>query len=98
MVSDKTKKNISTIKELIAQAEEYNGQQQSNSINTKLHQLRAKLISLSDDDVDFFFQRNNSNPRVGTYKITLKCTDETEAFIKDSSEKDSSEEDSSEEE
>lgn len=81
MVSDKTKENISTIKELIAQAEEYNGQQQSNSINTKLHQIRAKLISLSDDDVDFYFQRNNSNPRVGTYKITLKCTDETEAFI-----------------
>ena len=91
MVSEDTQKNLSEIKELIAQAEEYNGQQQSNSINTKLHQIRAKLLRLSDGDVDFYFQRNNSNPRVGTYKITLKCTDEVEAIVKDSSSQDDSE-------
>ena len=85
MVSEETTKNLSEIKELITQAEEYNGQQQSNSINTKLHQLRAKMLRLSDGDVDFYFQRNNSNPRVGTYKITLKCTEEVEALIKDDS-------------
>lgn len=81
MVSENTEANIAEIKELITEAETYNGQQQSNSINTKLHQIRAKLLRLSDGEVDFYFERNNSNPRVGTYKITLKCTDETEAFI-----------------
>ena len=86
MVSENTEANIAEIKEIIAEAEEYNGQQQSNSINTHLHQLRAKLLRLSDGEVDFYFERNNSNPRVGTYKITLKCTDETEAFINESSE------------
>lgn len=81
MVSENTEKNITEIKELIAEAETYNGYQQSNSINTHLHQIRAKLLRLSDGEVDFYFERNNSNPRVGTYKITLKCTDETEAFL-----------------
>ena len=81
MVSKNTEANIDTIKKLIEEAETYNGQQQSNSINTKLHQIRAKLISLSDGEVDFYFERNNSNPKVGTYRITLKCTDETEAFV-----------------
>ena len=81
MVSKNTEANIDTIKKLIKEAETYNGQQQSNSINTKLHQIRNKLISLSDGEVDFYFERNNSNPKVGTYRITLKCTDETEAFI-----------------
>lgn len=81
MVSENTEANIDTIKELIEEAKAHNGQQQSNSINTKLHQIRDKLISLSDGEVDFYFERNNSNPKVGTYRITLKCTDETEAFI-----------------
>ena len=81
MVSKNTEANIDTIKKLIKEAETYNGQQQSNNINTKLHQIRAKLISLSDGEVDFYFERNNSNPKVGTYRITLKCTDATEAFI-----------------
>ena len=81
MVSEDTQANISEIKELIEKAEQYNGQQQSNSINVQLHQIRAKLLRLSDGEVDFYFERNNSNPRVGTYKITLKCTDETEEFL-----------------
>lgn len=92
MVSENTEANIAEIKELITEAETYNGQQQSNSINTKLHQIRAKLLRLSDGEVDFYFERNNSNPRVGTYKITLKCTDETEAFIKGEGEKEQEEE------
>ena len=81
MVSENTKTNKEEILAIIEEAKEYDGYQQSPSTKTKLHQMRAKLISLSDGEVDFYFERNNSNSRLGAYKITLKCTDETEAFI-----------------
>ena len=81
MVSENTKTNKEKILAIIKEAKEYDGYQQSPSTKTKLHQMRAKLISLSDGEVDFYFERNNSNSRLGAYKITLKCTDETEAFL-----------------
>ena len=81
MVSENTKTNKEEILAIIKEAQEYDGYQQSPSTKTKLHQMRAKLISLSDGEVDFYFERNNSNSRLGAYKITLKCTDETEAFL-----------------
>lgn len=81
MVSENTKTNKEEILAIIEEAKEYDGYQQNPSAKIKLHQMRAKLISLSDGDVDFYFERNNSNARLGAYKITLKCTDETEAFL-----------------
>lgn len=81
MVSENTKTNKEEILAIIEEAKEYDGYQQNPSTKIKLHQMRAKLISLSDGDVDFYFERNNSNARLGAYKITLKCTDETEAFL-----------------
>lgn len=81
MVSKNTQTNKEEILTIIKEAKEYDGYQQNPSTKTKLHQMRAKLISLSDGDVDFYFERNNSNSRLGAYKITLKCTDETEAFL-----------------
>ena len=81
MVSENTKTNKEEILAIIKEAKEYDGYQQNPSTKIKLHQMRAKLISLSDGEVDFYFERNNSNSRLGAYKITLKCTDETEAFL-----------------
>lgn len=83
MVNEKTKANKAEILEIIEEAKTYDGYQQNPSTKTKLHQLRAKCISLSDGEVDFYFERNNSNSRLGAFKITLKCTDETEAFLKE---------------
>lgn len=81
MVSENIQTNKEEILTIIKEAKEYDGYQQNPSTKTKLHQMRAKLISLSDGEVDFYFERNNSNSRLGAYKITLKCTDETEAFL-----------------
>lgn len=81
MVSENTKTNKEEILAIIKEAKKYDGYQQNPSTKTKLHQMKAKLISLSDGEVDFYFERNNSNSRLGAYKITLKCTDETEAFL-----------------
>ena len=81
MVSKNTQTNKEEILTIIKEAKEYDGYQQNPSTKTKLHQMIAKLISLSDGEVDFYFERNNSNSRLGAYKITLKCTDETEAFL-----------------
>ena len=81
MVSENTEANKAEILAIIEEAKTYDGYQQNPSSKTKLHQLRAKCISLSDGEVDFYFERNNSNSRLGAYKITLKCTDETEAFL-----------------
>ena len=81
MVSENTKTNKEEILAIIEEAKKYDGYQQNPSTKIKLHQMRAKLISLSDGEVDFYFERNNSNSRLGAYKITLKCTDETEAFL-----------------
>lgn len=83
MVNEKTEANKAEILEIIEEAKTYDGYQQNPSTKTKLHQLRAKCISLSDGEVDFYFERNNSNSRLGAFKITLKCTDETEAFLKE---------------
>ena len=83
MVNEKTEANKAEILEIIEEAKTYDGYQQNPSTKTKLHELRAKCISLSDGEVDFYFERNNSNSRLGAFKITLKCTDETEAFLKE---------------
>ena len=55
MVSENTKTNKEEILAIIKEAQEYDGYQQSPSTKTKLHQMRAKLISLSDGEVDFYF-------------------------------------------
>ena len=73
--------NIDEIASLVAEVKKNDGYQMSNSINTELHMIRGKLIALSDGDVDFYFERVNSNARVGMYKITLKCDDEAEELI-----------------
>lgn len=83
MVNEKTEANKAEILKIIEEAKTYDGYQQNPSTKTKLHELRAKCISLSDGEVDFYFERNNSNSRLGAFKITLKCTDETEAFLKE---------------
>ena len=53
----------------------------SSSIDIHLYGLRGELMALSNDKIDFLFERNNSNPCVGTYRITLKCSEEIEEYI-----------------
>lgn len=81
MINKKIKLNKVKILETINKAREYNGQQQCIGTNIKLHDMRDKLLRLSDGEVDFYFERNNSNIRLGAYRITLKCTDEVEFFL-----------------
>lgn len=82
MTSQKTKDNIDTIVEIIKKAEEYNGKQRSISINMDINQMNSRLLSLSDGDVGLYFEgKNNTNSRLGAYKITLQCDDETQEFV-----------------
>ena len=82
MVSQKTQDNIDEIVELISKAEGYNGQQRSMNINMDINQINSNLIALSDGDVGLYFEgQNNTNSRLGAYKITLKCTDEVQEFV-----------------
>ncbi len=79
----KTEENIEEISSIINSALAYNGVQMCENSKTFLNALRGKLIFLSDGEVDFYFERVNSNARVGMYKITLKCTEDTEKYIEE---------------
>ena len=81
MINQKTRDNIDKIVVILKEALTYNGQQMCENSKTHLNMMRGRLIVLSDGDVDFYFERDNSNARVGTYKITYKCTEEVEDFI-----------------
>ena len=80
-MNQKIEENIEEIVSLIKNAETYNGYKMSPSTHIRLHWLRGKLLNISDEEIDFYFERNNSNARIGMYKITLKCSKEVEDFI-----------------
>ena len=81
MISQTIQDNIEEIIEVLQQAEAYNGYKMCTSIDTYLYNLHSRLMHLSDEKIGFFFEKTNSNARVGTYKITLKCTEEVEEYI-----------------
>lgn len=81
MIPQIVQDNIEEIIENLKNAKKYDGYKMSVSINTYLHGIRGRVMRLSDNAIDFFFERTNSNARVGTYKITLKCTEEVEEYI-----------------
>ena len=74
--------NIEEIVTLLTEAISYNGYKMSRDAHIRLQLIRGRLIEITDGDVDFYFERTNSNARIGMYKITLKCIDEVDAFIK----------------
>lgn len=80
-MNQKIQDNIETIVSILKDAIVYNGIQMCEDSKMRLNMMRAQLITLSDGEVDFYFERDNSNARVGMYKITLKCTKEVEDFI-----------------
>lgn len=80
-MNPKVKENIDKIVIIYKEALTYNGKQMCEDSKRHLNMMRGRLIDLSDGDVDFYFERDNSSPRLGSYKITLKCTEEVEEFI-----------------
>ena len=85
-MNESTQENISEIKEIIAKAEEYNGQQRSPSINMELFGMISRVRTLSDGEVDFSFEsKNNTNSRLGAYKITVVAPDDVEELLKSDS-------------
>lgn len=73
--------NIDEIVQLIKKAQEHNGYKMSPSADIELHEIRGKLIELSDGEVDIHFEKHNSTIRIGMYKITLVCTKDIEEII-----------------
>lgn len=85
-MNESTEENLSQIKELIAEAEGYNGQQRSPSINMRMYEIMSRVKTLSDGEVDFSFEgKNNTNSRLGAYKITVIAPDDVEEALSGSS-------------
>jgi hypothetical protein len=81
MIPEVVQQNIDEIIANLNDAKKYDGYKMSVSTDTYLHGIRGRVMRLSDNAIDFFFERTNSNARVGTYKITLKCSEEIEDYI-----------------
>lgn len=81
MIPEIIQQNKEAIIKELQDAKKYDGYKMSVSIDTFLHQVRGRLMRLSDNYIDFFFEKTNSNARVGMYKITLKCSEEIEDYL-----------------
>ena len=73
--------NIEQIVALIKEARTYDGYKMSRDADIHINQIRQDLIQLSDGALDLYREANNSNVRIGMYKITLNCVYDIEDYI-----------------
>ena len=73
--------NIDEIVALIKEARTYDGYKMSRDADIRINQIRGDLLKLSDGALDLYREANNSNARIGMYKITLNCVYDIEDYI-----------------